>query len=313
MLNKALRNWEGEVLILMFFFIADLYRQIERLHKEQIKTCHKSELIVYRGQRLLNSHFQQLARAVGGLMSFNSFLSTSIDREGPQTIAISTGDATDACGILMIISFSVNQKDVNFANIKDYSAFPEEEEILFSMHTVFRITAIQKIYPEKHIYEVHLLCIDYQELLSCPTNSAQSQFHLLMIEPIIGLSHILFLTNQSHAIALLMRGEAAKKFTNLKHKRKFSVVQLSMRVLMLINANEPISQQTLDTFIADVEEFLSTHRSTSHPFYVYIGMIYSQQQKYREAVKYLNRALELAQKTLPSHDPKIKAIAAILL
>ena len=47
-----------------------------------------------------------------------------------------------------------------FALIDHVSAIPTEQEILFSMHTIFRIENIQLMKGEKRIYEVQLTLTD---------------------------------------------------------------------------------------------------------------------------------------------------------
>ena len=77
LLNWALRDQESDVIIKMGFFICDLHRHIEQLHKEQSKDFQK-EFTVYRGQGISREMFEKLKKTKGGLLSFNNFLSTSI-------------------------------------------------------------------------------------------------------------------------------------------------------------------------------------------------------------------------------------------
>jgi hypothetical protein len=92
MLNRALRNLEGDTIINMGFLIHDLHRQIEGLDKEQVSSYHGKPFFVYRGQGLSTTDFDKLQKTKGGLMSFNNFLSTSKVRD------ISLGFAKGALG-----------------------------------------------------------------------------------------------------------------------------------------------------------------------------------------------------------------------
>ncbi|CAF1567172.1 unnamed protein product [Rotaria sp. Silwood1] len=78
MLNWALREQEFDAIIRIAFFICNLHRHIEQVYLEQFKECQK-EFIVYRGQSMTPEQFEKLKKSKGELMSFNSFLSTSID------------------------------------------------------------------------------------------------------------------------------------------------------------------------------------------------------------------------------------------
>ena len=82
MLNKALRSMEVELIVKMGFFVRDLHNNITALHTEQYSGHnHSDSFTVYRGQGLSQTDFDQLKKTQGGLMSFNNFLSTSLDRE----------------------------------------------------------------------------------------------------------------------------------------------------------------------------------------------------------------------------------------
>ncbi|CAF3093808.1 unnamed protein product, partial [Rotaria sp. Silwood2] len=64
-----------EAMTKMGFFIRNLHRQLEELHKKQLDN-YMTKFIVYRGQGLTVQDFQHLFDAKGGLLSFNNFLST---------------------------------------------------------------------------------------------------------------------------------------------------------------------------------------------------------------------------------------------
>ena len=80
-LNRSLRLLECGIIIKMAFFIHDLHRQIAQLHQAQIQAGQTASFTTYRGQGLSNTDFEKLQRSRGGLLSFNSFLSTSNDRQ----------------------------------------------------------------------------------------------------------------------------------------------------------------------------------------------------------------------------------------
>ncbi|CAF4326054.1 unnamed protein product, partial [Rotaria sordida] len=77
MMNRALRCQDIETIMKMGFFISDLHKQIEKLYNEQ-KNQHEV-ITVYRGQGMSLDEFEKLKTSIGGLLSFNNFLSTSID------------------------------------------------------------------------------------------------------------------------------------------------------------------------------------------------------------------------------------------
>ena len=69
---------EVDLMVKMGFFIRDLHNHIAKLHAEQYgRQHHRESFTVYRGQGLSQVDFDQLKSTQGGLMAFNSFLSTS--------------------------------------------------------------------------------------------------------------------------------------------------------------------------------------------------------------------------------------------
>ncbi|CAF5142659.1 unnamed protein product, partial [Rotaria sp. Silwood1] len=59
-------------------------------------------------------------------------------------------------GILFQITIDPAVSSTPFASIRDESYFKKEDEILFSMHTVFRIGEVRKIDNNRALYQVDL-------------------------------------------------------------------------------------------------------------------------------------------------------------
>ena len=156
MLNRALRTLEGDTIINMGFFICDLHNQIQELYKNQIGTHGDQSFTVYRGQGLLTTDFEKLQKTIGGLMSFNNFLSTSTKRDVSLRFTRDALTKTNMVGILFRITIDPSISSTPFASIREDSFYQTEEEILFSMHTVFRVNAIGKIDDSKPFYQVDL-------------------------------------------------------------------------------------------------------------------------------------------------------------
>ena len=82
MLNRALRMMDVVLIVNMGFFVRDLHNHIVELHSKQYGSQTRSKsFTVYRGQGLCRADFKRLKATEGGLLAFNSFLSTSQDRE----------------------------------------------------------------------------------------------------------------------------------------------------------------------------------------------------------------------------------------
>ncbi|CAF0760267.1 unnamed protein product [Adineta steineri] len=158
MLNRALRTMDGDIITRMGFFINDLHRQIEKLHQEQYAgTTATNSFAVYRGQGLSTKDFEQMIKTKGGLISFNNFLSTSKDRDVSYLLADSNQVNPDLVGILFVIEVDPSQSTSPFASVAGMSHFQEEKEVLFSMHSVFRIQDIKQIGENDRLHEVNLV------------------------------------------------------------------------------------------------------------------------------------------------------------
>ncbi|CAF4055636.1 unnamed protein product, partial [Rotaria sp. Silwood1] len=163
MLNLSLRSLDTQAMIALGFFIRDLHRQLQQLYENQRSTF-VNRFIVYRGQGLSNKNLQHLRGIKGGLLAFNNFLSTSTE----QKIAMKFVERTmhknkDIVGVLFMMTIDLNKIPTTttpFALIDGYSAIKTEKEILFSMHTIFRVDDIRQSLSNCHLWEVQLTLTD---------------------------------------------------------------------------------------------------------------------------------------------------------
>ena len=158
MVNRTLRLLEADMIVTMGFFIVDLHRHIEQLHQEQFGGHHSgARFIVYRGQGLSKEDFEQMSQTKGGLICFNNFLSTSKDRNVSLHFAHGAITNPEMMGVLFIMTIDPTQSSTPFASITDVSYFKKtEEEVLFSMHTVFRIGEITPMDGNNRLFQVKL-------------------------------------------------------------------------------------------------------------------------------------------------------------
>ena len=105
----------------------------------------------------LSKDFDELQQTQGGLLSFNNFLSTSLDREVSFAFADSIRFNPDMIGVLFQITINSSIDSSQFANVKDVSYYKGEDEILFSMHSIFRIGQIKQLDGNTRLWEVDLI------------------------------------------------------------------------------------------------------------------------------------------------------------
>jgi tetratricopeptide (TPR) repeat protein len=157
LLNQALRTQDVRVLIKIGFFLRDVHRHIAQLHSE---TEHSNGVfVVYRGQGMLNDDFAKIQQCEGGLLAFNNFLSTSFDPKVSMKFARRALNNPQTVGILFKMSIDPSASSAPFAKLDNVSYFEaSEKELLFSMHTVFRIIGVKMI--ADRLWEVNLTLND---------------------------------------------------------------------------------------------------------------------------------------------------------
>ncbi|CAF3583222.1 unnamed protein product [Rotaria sp. Silwood1] len=152
MLNYGLRLMDVDVIINMRFFIRDLNQRIEKLyHEQQSSNKIMAPFQLFRGQALSVGDFDKMKQTKGGFVSFNTFLSASRNSQVSfENFARSSAiHNPNLVGILFVINIDpslCSTLSTSFADVTNEGFFEDcEEEILFTMHTVFRIDQIQHI------------------------------------------------------------------------------------------------------------------------------------------------------------------------
>lgn len=151
LLNKALRTQNIDLLYLFRFFIYDAYEQLKQ-HQ-----C-ASPIRVYRGQLISKEELNTLQNAQGQLISINSFLSTSMNRDMAIFYLGEYILSDESQQILFEINadpLSDNKKP--FANIASLSSFPNEEEVLMMAGSIFRLESIAEQYENKINRSIHII------------------------------------------------------------------------------------------------------------------------------------------------------------
>ncbi|CAF1362679.1 unnamed protein product [Adineta steineri] len=298
MLNYALRTMEGDTIINMGFFIHDLHQQILQLHQQQVDTYHGKSFIVYRGQGLSKPNFEKLQKTKGGLMSFNNFLSTSTEQYIPLGLARSASENTDMVGILFVMSVDPSVKSAPFASIKEISYFKDEEEILFSMHTVFRVGTVEKMDNNNQLYQVELqLTSDDDPQLRVLTDRIRKE-----ADGDTGwkrLGNLLLKIGQFNKAEELYN--VLLEQTSDEDEKQHYYNQLGG-----VHWNQGDYEKAIWYFEQKLKICLKT-LSSNHPRlatpYNNIGIAYDKMGDYSKALSFHKKALEIFEKTLPSNHP----------
>ncbi|CAF0971087.1 unnamed protein product [Adineta steineri] len=346
MLNRALRLMDGDIITHMGFFIGDLHRQIEQLHQEQYAgTTAANTFTVYRGQGLSAGDFEQMSKTKGGLISFNNFLSTSKVRKVSLGFAQGVTINPDQVGVLFIMKINPAQSATPFASIAGISKFQGEEEVLFSMHSVFRIQDIKQMGGNNRLYEVNLvLTADNDPELSRLTDyirkesypNSEGWYRLGMVLWSMGqfdkaedIYQVLLDQKKDdkdkapiyHQLGLIMKDQGKYEEALTFYEKSLAIYQKTL------STNHPSLAMSYNNIglvhynMGNYPKALSSHEKAlgirqqslpcNHPHlaasYNNIGIVYKKMGNYPKALSYYEKDLEISQQSLPPNHPDLAA------
>lgn len=139
-LNECLRTQDINLLFLFRFFIRDLQVQLAK------NQC-QHRIKVYRAQEMAPHERERLGNSVGQLISVNSFFSSSKSLAMTEFLYLNEEvfKHREYDHVLFEIDADpvmVSSGQRPFADISGFSAIPEEEEVLFMLGSIFRITEV---------------------------------------------------------------------------------------------------------------------------------------------------------------------------
>ena len=343
MLNKALRLMEIDLIIKMGFFIRDLHNDITAIHTTQCDDFSDFTLFTaYRGQGISQKDFERMKETQGGLMSFNNFLSTSFERSVAFILADSAIRNPDLIGILFQITIKPFASSCPFAILTGISYFKEEQEILFSMHSIFRIESIEQIENNSRLWLVNLIltsdndpqlhtlteCIRKetegstgwerlgQLLIKLGQFTKAEEFYRMLLEQVDDESEK---GNLFHVLGCI-KNEQGEYAEAVKFCEKS--IEISEKVSSSNCLNVAAGYSSLGTVYKSMGEYAKAltyyekaieirqknlpanhdHLATS---YINIAGVYDSTGEYSKAVLYYDRALEIEQNNLPANHPTL--------
>ena len=305
MVNRTLRLLEADMIVTMGFFIVDLHRQIEQLHQEQFGDHHSgARFIVYRGQGLSKADFEQMSQNKGGLICFNNFLSTSKDGNVSLCFAHGAIANPEMMGVLFIMTIDPTQSSTPFASITDVGYFKKtEDEVLFSMHTVFRIDEITPMDGNNRLFQVKLtLTSDNDTDLRVLTDRIREETYPTD-KGWYRLGQVLLNTGQSEKAQQVY--EILLGQTTIEFDRGRLYGRLGMA-----HYNKGDYQEAIG-FYEKSQEMYNTIRpppsSNLAASYNNIGMVYNSTGDYPKALSSHEKALAIKQQSLPPNHPDLAA------
>ncbi|CAF4678252.1 unnamed protein product, partial [Rotaria sp. Silwood2] len=141
LVNQALRTGDPDLIPPYRFFINDLYSVLLYLPCRDIGSD-EEDFVVCRGQGLTQPERTSLQSSVGQLVTFASFISTTVDRELAYGYARTSARENV---VPAFFEFHMNTQYDNtrpYAYVANYSAIRDEYEVLISVGTIFRLISI---------------------------------------------------------------------------------------------------------------------------------------------------------------------------
>ncbi len=300
MVNHALRTQNTESIVKMGFFIRDLHRQIKQLHEEQLDYYMES-FFLYRGQGLSIADFEMMQKSKGGLMSFNSFLSTSTNIKVSDLYAGGARQNPDLTGVVFELEINSSISSTPFAFIGNLSHFNEEKEYLFSMHTIFRICDIEP--REDGLWQVKLsLTSDNDQEMKMLTEYIRRN-----IKDGTGLQRLgaLMLEMGQYDKAIEVYEALVRATHSDVDRQAFSSVYNQLGAIYNLQGKIDKALAHYNTSLEMKLTYLSPNDPSLSPIYSNIGSALRNQNKLNEALKYMERALNIELQASQSDPLKI--------
>ena len=345
MVNRSLRIMDVDNLIEMGFYICDLHRQLVQLHSEQFKQHdYNNPFVVYRGQGMPKVESQKILASKGGLISFNNFLSTSKDRISSLQFAQDAATNVELVGVLFVMNIDPSRSTTPFASIGDLSYFQDsDDEVLFSMHSIFRINDIKTIDGDSRLVEVNLTMMsDDDHDLKALTDLVRKKlsqhsngwYRLCQLLLEMGKSsrarqiyeRLLDKTPDERERGNLYRHIGSIKADEGDYEGAIIDIEKALvRLTKTLLSNHPhlaFSYNKIGIAYEKIQQHskaLESHenalqiyqkiRPPDHPdvafSYDYMGLVYNGMKEYKKALSLHERALEIRQKTLQIDDPDL--------
>ncbi|UJR37883.1 hypothetical protein I4U23_030573 [Adineta vaga] len=208
LIKDALITQNIDMMIKFGIFLRDLHREIKQIHSETYQT---TKFTVYHSEQMSPDDFQQcIKHKKGSLYSFHHFLLTSTNRD----VALrSTRSDKQNIRILFEMEIDPCICSIPYAYLDDSSYYFETGSfVLFSTHTIFRISEITEV--EDQLWKVKLtLTNDIHQRLEIITEHVSNE---MMYATAITISNMAVAFNASKQVEQAI--EHAKRALDIIHQ-----------------------------------------------------------------------------------------------
>jgi tetratricopeptide (TPR) repeat protein len=295
LLNKSLNTINIDLLYLLQFFIHDLIRQLKQYQTSTTKR-------VYRSYLISNDELQLFQESIGKYLSINRFFSTFINRDNALNYF---NDYEQDDNNLKKILFKIDadprlMKIKPFANITVHSQTSNEEEILFSLGSIFRLENIQR--TKNELYTIHLtLCSDDHHHLKSIFDHIKHQY---------GENDINLLSFGNGLRRMGKLDEAEKCYQRLLNDSTYDqdLISRSYHHLGRIAETKCDYDTSLEYLHKSLEIKLKLMKSNDPSIaqsYNSIGIVYQQKGDQEKALEAFNKALTIWRRVYGKNHPNV--------
>jgi tetratricopeptide (TPR) repeat protein len=279
MLHTALFRQDIPMLYKFHFFIKDLHMQLEQFHRLYKSSLESRMFTVYRGLGMPMKVFNETIRQeVNNLLAFDTFLLTNLNKEIALDFARNKSNNNDE-SILFEIEIDTDKLTRPFADISRLSAFTCEDEILFSIGTVFRIDHVANEKTTDGIWIVHLSSIDENDK---QLKNETKQIQLILFNFFKRIWQAQMKRGDRRQIATSYINMASIYYKQSQYQKSLEFYQKALENLLELPSSDPLT--------------IATYRS-------HIAMVYMALDQQDEALRLYEEVLNIRMKHCETNDP----------
>lgn len=299
-LNKALWTPEPAVLYKLRYFIRHLNQQIAERFRQQEKSS--EPIKIFRGQGMPKTEFNKVRHGIGGLLSFNNFLSTTLNRAIAIRFAEVSKYLDDETSVIFSMTLDPSNLKYPFIILGNLSYYRDlEEEVLCSMGTVFRVDSVRKM--DKNQWEVNLTLTDNSDdSLAHYTEKLRKKLHSSHL--LISLVKLMDEMGQYKMIDKFADIFAKDNFVN-GHPGRTAEIQHALGTAFLSAGNTTKALEFLKNSLTTYLQFLEADHFGLSPTYNNIGSAYLAKKDYKNALEYQQKALDCQ---INSPEPNLDSV-----
>lgn len=296
MINNAFDHFNLECMMKIAVFLRDLHQNINDLYtKQNAQQWNSNSFVIFRGQSLSMADFHRLQRTPGGLISFTNFLLANRDRDvSLDGVREEVTKDSELMGVLFVIKIDSSISSTPYADVREITRKKQVGDLLFSMHSIFRITTIQNLEGNNRLWEVQMTLIDNKD----PELRLLTEFIQTETDP-----HIQGWYRLGNSLMKLQNFDRAQRVYDLILNEQINLENAEIyRKLGMIKEQQQEYHKAVSYYKISLEihrDILPATHSNLAYSYILLGEMYIKVKASREAITTFEKALDIQQKILP--------------